>query len=228
MSLFESKFFWCCVLVCIGIAGFLGVNTYKSQARRVPVKVYKTTHPPPVVKSSEKTQVHQGGVDQTQPSVETVDSVETQPSAETVDSVETQLGSVEMFKAEVPTSTPTEEITTQPPETIEPTEDPYLANFSAENFGREMQEAYNMIMNQYPLLSLPESEILKLIETETGARELKRQADGLQADMIRAANKYIPKLSDAEKQQVLEGSRRLLSQYMTHDQIEEHLSQFNW
>ena len=46
--------------------------------------------------------------------------------------------------------------------------------------------------------------------------------------MIRAANKYIPKLSDDEKQQVLEESRRMLSEDMTPEQVEEHLSKYNW
>lgn len=222
MSLFKSKVFWFCAVVCIGITGFFGINAYKSQSSKEPVIIYKTTPVDPLVKPIEKpmetTLEDQSFVDQAAPSVETGDSLET------------DLSSVETFEADVSMFTPddsNEDLTTDPPETIEPNA-PLLDDFSAEDFAREMQEEYNRILNKYPLLSLPESEILKLIQTETGARELKRQADGLQADMIQAGNKYIPKLSDEEKQQVLEESRRLLSQYMTPDQIEEHLSKFNW
>jgi len=61
--------------------------------------------------------------------------------------------------------------------------------FEIIQFHTSREKEYYMIMNQYPLLSLPESEILKRIETETGARELERQADSLHADMIRAAQR---------------------------------------
>ena len=72
---------------------------------------------------------------------------------------------------------------------------------------RTFSGIHAQIVGKRNALSLPESDMLKLLESETGARELKRKpADGLQADMIRAANKYIPKLSDDEKQQVLEES----------------------
>jgi len=77
MSLFQSKVFWFCAVVCIAIVGFVGVRAYQSKPPLEPVIIYKATKPIPRVKSPEKPQHPPASVDRAEPPVHTVDSFET-------------------------------------------------------------------------------------------------------------------------------------------------------
>jgi len=76
MSLFQSKVFWFCAVVCIAIVGFVGVRAYQSKPPLEPVIIYKATKPIPRVKSPEKPQHPPASVEQAEPPVHTVDSFE--------------------------------------------------------------------------------------------------------------------------------------------------------
>lgn len=222
MSLFESKFFWFCAVVCIGIAGFLGINAYKSPSSQEPVKIYKTTPLEPVVKSSEKTQADQAFVDQAEPPIETGDSLET------------ELPPVETFEAGDPLSTldENEELTGGDSQIVDQN-DVLLNNetdldFDPKDFSAELEKRFMSVMSRYPLLSMSESEIFKLMQTREGRLEVLRQAEEIQVEMRRLGHEYIPRLSDEQKQQAKEETRRMLSEHLTPAEIEAYISQFPW
>ena len=222
MSLFQSKVFWVCAAIFIGIAGFLGFNTYKSKALP-PVIIYKASQPSPIVKSPEKTQEDREAADQAGPPVETIDSFETDPP------------SVETFEADVPISTPDDsyedltveesQITDKNDETANGEAD---SDFDAGDFSAELQKQFMSVMSRYPLLSMSESEIFELLQTREGLLEVKRQAEEIQVEMRRLGHEYIPKLSDEQKQQAKEETRRMLSEHLSPAEIESYISQFPW
>ncbi len=227
MSLFKSKVFWLCAVVCIGIAGFLGINAYKSQSSKEAVIIYKTTQPPPLVKPLETTPENQGVVEQAAPSVETGDSLET------------EFSSVETFEADPLMFTPddsNEELSVEGPQFTNQNDD--IINeeidleidleFEASDFSAELQKRFMSVMSRYPLLSMSESEIFKLMQTREGRLEVLRQAEEIQVEMRRMGHEYIPRLSDEQKQQAKQETRRMLSEHLTPAEIESYISQFPW
>ncbi len=222
MSLFKSKVFWLCAVVCIGIAGFFGVNAYKSKFPQEPLKIYKTTQSAPAVKSSEKKQGNPVSVDQADPIVETVDSFEKElPEEVTVE-------------ADVPLSTSDdfEEFTDGDSQVVDQNDDMFNdktdLDFDPSDFSAEVKKQFMSIMDRYPLLSMSEAEIMRLMQTKEGLLEVKRQAEEINIEMLKLGHEYIPQLSDEEKQQAKEETRRMLSEHLSPADIEAYISQFPW
>ena len=125
MSLFQSKMFWFCTVVFMGIAGVFGINVYKSKSPQEPVIIYKTTHPSAAVKSPEmpaKTQKNPVSVDQAEPIGEPVDSFEPPPLE------------AEPVEADVPISTPDDSSEGATVTNSDETEKLYFGDYTEEDF----------------------------------------------------------------------------------------------
>lgn len=230
MFLFRSKFVWVCALLCVVAIALFGVVVYQGfRQQQEPIKVYKVTKPRHRTASPEKPLEPPATSSST--GVTTVDELD---SAE-VDSVDAD---VEDGRTTVDSLTdspmPSQDNLNEKPLTVDdsqttgPNDNITNGDFSAEDFAQEIQTRFMSVMSRYPILSMSESEMLDLMQTREGRLTVQRQAEEIRIEMINLGNKYIPLLSDEEKRQAKEESRRILSEYLTPPQIEAYLSQFPW